>query len=55
MDCELINPLYEDQELNRVFNRGKGNTNKMDEKDSRWENELFPEFESELSDRVGEV
>jgi len=55
VDCELINPLYEDQELNRVFNRGKGNTNKMDEKDSRWENELFPEFESELSDRVGEV
>ena len=55
VDCELINPLYSETELRRVFDRGKGNTNKMDEKDSRWENELLPEFESELTARVEEA
>lgn len=55
VDCELINPLYSETELRRVFDRGKGNTNKMDEKDSRWKSELLPEFESALVDRVEEA
>jgi hypothetical protein len=37
-----------------VFDRGKGNTNKMDDKDERWQNEYLPEFQMALAERVGE-
>ena len=49
VDCELVNPLYNETELRRVFDRGKGNTNKMDAKDDEWADEYLPEFESALS------
>jgi len=49
VDCELVNPLYNETELRRVFDRGKGNTNKMDDKDDEWANEYLPEFKSALS------
>ena len=55
VDCELVNPLYEEHELRRVFDRGKGNTNKMDDKDDRWVNEYLPEFQAALEERVEEV
>jgi hypothetical protein len=52
VDCELVNPLYNDTELRRVFDRGKGNTNKMDDKDDEWADEYLPEFESALLARL---
>ena len=54
VDCELVNPLYEEHELRRVFNRSKDSTNKMDEKDEKWETEYLPEFQGVLTERVGE-
>jgi len=52
VDCELVNPLYEQQELRRVFNRGRDNTSKMGEKDDTWVDEYRKEFESVLADRI---
>ena len=52
VDCELINPLYEQQELRRVFNRGRDNTNKMGQKDDTWADEYREEFESILAERI---
>jgi len=52
VDCELINPLYEDHELRRVFDRGKGATNKMIDKDSEWHEEHLSEFRSDLDERI---
>ncbi|WP_092935258.1 hypothetical protein [Natrinema hispanicum] len=54
VDCELVNPLYEEHELRRVFDRGKGKTQKMEEKDETWENNHFHEFEAALAERVKE-
>ncbi|NGM71415.1 hypothetical protein G6M89_20870 [Natronolimnobius sp. AArcel1] len=54
VDCELINPLYEDRELKRVFDRGRGATNPMDEKDDRWEAEYRPAFVNDLKERIEE-
>ena len=54
VDCHLVNPLYEEHELRRIFDRGKGNTTKMAEKDERWENEYFSKFEAVLAKRVEE-
>ncbi len=52
VDCELINPLYEERELKRVFDRGKDNTNAMDEKDDQWADECRPMFVEALEERV---
>lgn len=52
VDCELVNPLYDDRELKRVFDRRAGTTNAMDEKDERWADEHRPAFESALEDRI---
>jgi len=52
VDCEFVNPLYNETELRRVFDRGKSNTNKMDDKDDEWADEYLPELESALSARV---
>ena len=54
VDCELVNPLYEEHELRRVFNRSKDSTNKMGEKDEKWETEYLPEFQAVLAARVEE-
>jgi CRISPR/Cas system CSM-associated protein Csm3 (group 7 of RAMP superfamily) len=54
VDCTLLNPLYEDSELRRVFNRGKDNTNKMDDKDEELREEHLGKFKSELTKRVEE-
>lgn len=52
VDCELMNPLYEDRELCRVFDRGKDSTQKMDDKDSKWADEYLPELQSVLAERI---
>ena len=52
IECELINPLYEEHELRRVFDRGKDNTNAMAEKDAKWNEEYLPAFEEALEKRV---
>jgi len=52
VDCELLNPLYSEAELRRVFNRGKDSTTNMDEKDDRWETEYLPAFQEALAKRV---
>jgi hypothetical protein len=49
VDCELMNPLYNETELRRVFDRGKGQTNNMDDKDDEWADEHLPELESALN------
>ncbi len=54
VDCDLMNPLYEEHELRRVFDRGKGNTNKMDEKDDQWAEEYRPAFVEALEERIEE-
>jgi hypothetical protein len=54
VDCALINPLYEDHELKRVFDRRQGNTNKMDEKDDQWAEEYRPAFVTALDERIEE-
>jgi len=54
VECALINPLYEEHELARVFDRGKSATDGMDEKDDRWEAEYRPAFESALEERIAE-
>jgi len=53
VECKLINPLYTDTELRRVFDRAKSNTNSMDEKDSEWSESYRPELESALATRIG--
>jgi hypothetical protein len=52
VDCDLVNPLYEEHELRRVFDQGKGNTNKMDDKDEEWREEYLSEFKTELAERI---
>ena len=54
VDCDLINPLYEERELKHVFDRGKSNTNKMDEKDDQWAEEYRPAFVNALEQRIEE-
>jgi hypothetical protein len=52
VDCHLINPLYEERELKRVFDRSKSPTRSMDEKDDEWANEYLPEFRAALAERI---
>jgi hypothetical protein len=54
VDCDLVNPLYEERELKRVFDRGKGTTNAMDEKDEQWEDEYRPAAVDALEGRISE-
>jgi len=54
VDCHLINPLYNERELMRVFDRGKGNTSKMNQKDDQWTEEYCPAFVEALEERIEE-
>jgi len=47
----LINPLYNERELNRVFDRGKGTTRQMDAKDEELKSEYYPTVNSALAER----
>jgi hypothetical protein len=55
VDCELVNPLYDEREFRRVFDRGKKPTQTMGEKDDEWASEHLPEFETALAERVEAV
>lgn len=55
VDTHLINPLYEERELKRVFDRGKTNTNAMDEKDDQWAEKYRPLFVEALDTRITET
>ena len=55
VDCHLVNPLYEEHELRRVFDRGEGKTQKMEEKDETWGEEYLPTFQEALAERVVDV
>ncbi|WP_435102458.1 hypothetical protein [Halarchaeum sp. P4] len=52
VDCALINPLYDERELTRVFDRGKKSTEKMAEKDEQWSGEYLPAFVAALEERI---
>ncbi len=52
VNCELINPLYDDHELRRVFDRGKGATNTMNDKNDVWNEEHLNDFRSDLVERI---
>jgi len=54
VDCELVNPLYEERELRRLFDRGKKPTTAMAEKDDRWNEEYRPAFVDALEARIEE-
>lgn len=54
VDCDLINPLYEENELKRVFDRGKDDTAAMEEKDMEWADEYRPAYVEALQERVEE-
>lgn len=59
VDTRLINPLYDEDELKRLFNRGNGKTDAdrktdaMREKDDRWHEDVLPELRAALDERVG--
>jgi hypothetical protein len=48
----VINPLYTEQEVRRVFNRAQATTSAMEEKDELWRSECRPEFVRALQARV---
>jgi len=52
VDTHLLNPLYDETELKRVFDRGKKQTVAMEEKDDRWESKVLPELQNELESRL---
>ena len=54
VDCKLINPLYEEREIKRVFDRAKATTAPMEEKDTAWQEEHRPLFVEALKDRLEE-
>ena len=55
VDCELINPLYDDRELKRVFNRHNSPTAAMEEKDTRWVEEIRPAVTTAFEERLAEA
>ena len=55
VDCELVNPLYEEHELRRVFDRAKKPTEKMEAKDDEWQDDYLPEYRRALDERVEAV
>ena len=52
VDTGLINPLYDESELKRVFDRGKKSTVAMDDKDDQWAESYRPAFRAALKDRI---
>lgn len=52
VDCELMNPLYQDHELRRVFDRSKGPTERMQAKDDEWVDAYLPALQTALADRL---
>jgi len=51
-DVRVINPLYAEHEVRRVFNRAQATTAAMEEKDVVWASECRPEFVRALQART---
>lgn len=51
-DVSVINPLYSEAEVRRVFNRSYGPSDRMQEKDERWASRLRPRFVEALQARI---
>lgn len=54
VDVRLINPLFDDSEFARIFDRGKKSVNSMDEKTEQWEEVHKPAFLDALQARIDE-
>jgi len=52
VDCEVVNPLYEDHEFRRVFDRSKDSTKTMQAKDDEWFHEYLPTYQTALENRL---
>ena len=52
VDPTLLNPLYDERELARVFDRSKEPTRTMREKDERWTDEIRPTAVDALEERI---
>ncbi|WP_306059970.1 hypothetical protein [Natronococcus wangiae] len=52
VDCDLLNPLYSNTELNRIFDRAKGVTDAMSRKDDRWADDYRPAVRAALEERI---
>ncbi|THE64281.1 hypothetical protein D8Y22_13700 [Salinadaptatus halalkaliphilus] len=52
VDAEIVNPLYTDSELRRVYNRAQDATSGMDTKDDIWREQCREEFVRALQARV---
>jgi hypothetical protein len=51
-DAWVVNPLYTEDEVRRVFNRSQAATVAMEEKDETWRSECRPEFVRALQARA---
>ena len=54
-DVEVVNPLYTDQEIRRVYNRAHNATTAMREKDEQWRDTYREEFTRALQARVSDA
>ncbi len=52
VDAEVVNPLYTDAELRRVYNRAQGATSGMEAKDDIWRERVRQQFVEALQARV---
>jgi hypothetical protein len=52
VDCAVLNPLYTDAEIKRVYNRAQAPTAAMERKDEQWAQEYGPQFRQALQDRL---
>ncbi|MFC6718910.1 hypothetical protein ACFQGT_14475 [Natrialbaceae archaeon GCM10025810] len=54
-DVQVVNPLYSDAEIRRVYNRAQKATSAMREKDAEWRDVYREEFVRALQDRVSDA
>ncbi|WIV67361.1 hypothetical protein QQ977_01135 [Natrialbaceae archaeon AArc-T1-2] len=54
-DVSVVNPLYTDEEIRRVYNRGWNATAAMQEKDEEWRDSYREEFVRALQARVSDA
>lgn len=52
VDAEVLNPLYTESEIKRVYNRAWDATTAMEEKDRQWNDHYAEEFERALQARL---
>jgi hypothetical protein len=52
VDVSVLNPLYSEAEVRRVFNRAQAPSQAMEEKDEAWRSEFRPRFVEALQARI---